>query len=125
MVKTYIVSLIIAITLFLGAILGDLYIKNQFNEFNQTVCVLYRKITDETATADDVYSLQTVWIDKKKTLHAFISHTEIKEMDLWIAECASLVKDNEWTDAVSKIEVIRELSEQIPKSFSFSVENIL
>ena len=125
MVKTYIVSLIIAITLFLGAILGDLYIRNQFNEFNQTVCVLYRKITDETATADDVYSLQTVWIDKKKTLHAFISHTEIKEMDLWIAECASLVKDNEWTDAVSKIEVIRELSEQIPKSFSFSVENIL
>ena len=30
-----------------------------------------------------------------------------------------------WEDALSKLEVIKELSEQIPKNFILSVENIL
>ena len=32
--------------------------------------------------------------------------------------------DEKWTDALSKIEVLKELSEQIPKTFAISLENI-
>ena len=49
---------------------------------------------------------------KKKVLHIFIPHNEIKEIDLWLSESATLVRDKEWKDAISKIEVLIELSEQ-------------
>ena len=46
-------------------------------------------------------------------------------MDLWLAEAVTLVRDKEWKDAISKIEVLKELSEQIPMTFRISLENIL
>ena len=125
MVKTFISSVIIAILLLVGSFVGDAHVSGKFTEFNSTVKILYRKVSDETAVEDDVYYVQKVWINQKRTLHVFISHTEIKEMDLWISECASLVKNKKWEDAISKVEVILELTEQIPKGFRFSVENIL
>lgn len=125
MVKTFISSVIIAILLLVGSFVGDAHVNGKFNEFNSTVKILYRKVSDETAVEDDVYYVQKIWINQKRTLHVFISHTEIKEMDLWISECASLVKNKKWEDAISKVEVILELTEQIPKGFRFSVENIL
>ena len=125
MVKAFISSAIILFILLAGSFIGDAHVNNKFTEFNGTVKILYRKVSDQTAVEDDVYYVQNVWIKQKRTLHVFISHTEIKEMDLWISECASLVKNEKWEDAVSKVEVILELTEQIPKGFRFSVENIL
>jgi hypothetical protein len=46
-------------------------------------------------------------------------------VDLWLSESATLIRDKEWTDAISKIEVLKELSEQIPKTFVIALENIL
>ncbi len=125
MVKAFISSVIIAFILLTGSLVGDAHVTRKFNEFNGAVKILYRKVSDETAVEDDVYCVQNLWISEKKSLHVFISHTEIKEMDLWISECASLVKNKKWEDAISKVEVILELTEQIPKGFKFSVENIL
>ena len=86
---------------------------------------MYEKVDAETATQDDVYAVQSNWIEKKKVLHIFIPHNDIKEVDLWLSESATLVRDKEWKDAISKIEVLKELSEQIPKTFTLSLENIL
>ena len=69
--------------------------------------------------------MQKNWIEKKHVLHIFIPHSEIKEVDLWLSEAATLVRDKEWHDAISKIEVLKELSEQIPMSFKITLENIL
>ena len=84
-----------------------------------------QKIDDEIATLDDVYAVQKNWLNKKKVLHIFIPHNEIKEIDLWLAETVTLVRDKEWTDAISKVEVLIELSEQIPNTFRLKWENIL
>ena len=83
------------------------------------------KVDEHTATPDDVYAVQKNWLEKKKSLHTIIPHTEIKEVDLWISEAVTLVRDKEWEDAISKIEVLIELSEQIPKTFTLSLSNIL
>ena len=101
------------------------FIKSKFEDFNSVLTVLYDKIDNETATQDDVYAVQKNWLSKKKVLHTFIPHNEIKEIDLWLSESATLVRDKEWKDAISKIEVLIELSEQIPKTFMLSLENIL
>lgn len=125
MVKTLISILVVSILLIVGSIYENDFINRQFDELNTVLVVLYDKIDSETATQDDVYAVQKNWLSKKKILHIFIPHNEIKEIDLWLSESATLVRDKEWKDAISKIEVLIELTEQIPKTFVLSLENIL
>ena len=125
MVKTFISMLVVSMVLIFGMVFESKFINKQFTDFNEVLCVLYEKVDEEVATIDDVYAVQQNWLKKKKILHVFIPHTEIKEVDLWLSESATLVRDKEWEDAISKIEVLKELSEQIPKTFSLKIENLL
>lgn len=125
MVKSIITTICVAILLLVGAIIESTFVKNQFNDFHDSLTIVYAKVDEHTATPDDVYAVQKNWLEKKKSLHTIIPHTEIKEVDLWISEAVTLVRDKEWEDAISKIEVLIELSEQIPKTFTLSLSNIL
>lgn len=125
MVKTIITIIVTTLILIGGAVYETNFIHRQFGEFHEVLEVLYEKIDNETATQDDVYAVQSNWIEKKKFLHIFIPHNDIKEVDLWLSESATLVRDKEWKDAISKIEVLKELAEQIPRTFIIALENIL
>ena len=125
MVRSVVSMLCVGLILFVGSILESHYISVHFSEFYTEVSAVYDKVEEETATENDVYALQDKWLYYKKSLHAFVPHSEIKELDLWIAEAVKLVEKEKWEDALSKLEVIKELSEQIPKNFILSVENIL
>ncbi len=125
MVKTLISTVIVALILTVGAIYESNFIQRQFDEFDTVVERLYEKTDRQTAVADDVIAAQKNWREKKRFLHAFIPHTEIKEIDLWLAETVILVRDEMWSEALSKLEVLKELSEQIPKTFLVSWENVL
>ena len=125
MVKSIVSILVVFTVLVCGAIYETDFVQRQFGEFSVVLEQLYVKTDNRTATEDDVLSAQKNWLEKKKFLHVFIPHNEIKEMDLWISEAIILVRDKEWTDAVSKIEVLIDLTEQIPKTFRLSFENVL
>ncbi len=125
MVKTIITAVAVVVLLLIGSILECFFIKDTFNEVGVEADAVYQKILNEEATEQDVYTLQDVWLNKKRFLHAFIPHNEIKEIDLWVAETVKLVKDEKWTDALSKLEVVNELIEQIPRTFEISFDNIL
>lgn len=122
--KTVISVISALIILVAGAIAENRFVKKQFNELSLSFTMLYDKIDNETATEKDVYAVKEQWLDKKKTLHIFIPHNEIKEMDLWLFETTVLVRDKEWTDALSKVDVLKNLCEEVPKTFSLSIENI-
>ena len=124
MVKSIISMICVALILLVGAIWECNYVQKEFNELHDSLQIVYEKVDDEVATMDDIYAVQKLWLNKKKTMHMFLPHNEIKEVDLWIAESVTLVRDKEWQDALSKLEVLRELSEQIPKSFKVSLSNI-
>ncbi len=125
MVRSIITMLLVSAILLAGALYESDFIARQFSEFDVALEELYYKVDEETANKEDVYAVQKNWVNKKKYLHIFIPHNEIKEIDLWLSEAVTLVRDKEWADAISKIEVLRELSEQIPKTFKVSIENIL
>lgn len=125
LVKTIISILVVFCLLIVGSIYEHNFVSKQFKELNSVLNVLYDKVDGESATQDDVYAVQKNWLNKKKVLHVFIPHNEIKEIDLWLSESATLVRDKEWKDAISKIEVLIELTEQIPKTFVLSWENVL
>ncbi len=125
MVKSLISMLTVLSLLIVGSILETWFVNKQFKEFDEVLFELYQKVDEEIAVEDDVLAVQKNWLDKKRVLHIFIPHNDIKEMDLWLSESVTLVRDKEWKDAISKVEVLRELSEQIPKTFRVSFENIL
>jgi hypothetical protein len=125
MVKTIVSMVLVSIILFGGALYESSFIKRQFVEFDSLLEVLYEKVENETAIEEDVLSVQKNWLEKKKYLHVFIPHTEIKEVDLWLSESVTLVQNKKWEDALSKVEVLRELAEQIPKTFTLKIENVL
>ena len=124
MVKSVISMIVVAILLIAGAIYETSFVKKQFNDLSGAIETVYEKVDEKTATEDDVYALQDDWLYKKRYLHIFIPHNEIKEIDLWLAESVKLVREEKWEDAISKIEVLKELAEQIPKTFKVSIENI-
>lgn len=125
MVKSLVSMLTVLSLLVVGSILETWFVNKQFKEFDGVLFELYQKVDEKVAVEDDVLAVQKNWLDKKRVLHIFIPHNDIKEMDLWLSESVTLVRDKEWKDAISKVEVLRELSEQIPKTFRVSFENIL
>lgn len=125
MVKSLVSILCVLVIILAGVMYESNFVHRQFNEFNGVLTTLYDKIDDTSAVEDDVIAVRENWIDKKKFLHIFIPHNEIKEIDLWLSEAVKLVRDEKWSDAISKIEVLLELSVEIPKTFSLRIENIL
>lgn len=125
MVKSTLSMVIVALLIAFACFWEGNYIKNSFKDFGDAIEITYQKVENQTASKDDVYALQKNWLSKKKCLHTVVPHTEIKEIDLWLSETVMLVDKKEWTDALSKLEVLKELAEQIPKTFSLLAENIL
>ncbi len=125
MVKAFLTALISLLIIVGASIFEQTYLNNSFSEFERAVTITYDKTQNHTAVKDDVLSIQNLWVEKKKTLHIFIPHNDIKEVDLWVAETVTLVENQKWEDALSKLEVVLEIIEQIPKTYSLRVENIL
>lgn len=124
MVKSIITVLVSALIFIGGSICEQVYLNNSFQNFRQRLIVVYEKTEDETITAYDVKSVQDLWIKNKKTLHIFISHNDIKELDMWISESLNYVKQKNYGEALDKIEVAIELTEQIPKGYLIRFENV-
>ncbi len=125
MVKT-IYSIIISI-LILAAIgvFEQIYLTNAFESLNEDFTAAYQKIKDEKATADDAIAIKSRWLSQKKKLHFFISHNDIREMDLWLSEAVAYLKLGNLEESVSKMEVAISLTEQLPQNYLIRFENIL
>ncbi|MBE5756547.1 MAG: DUF4363 family protein [Clostridiales bacterium] len=125
MLKT-VISLICALFLLIaGELFESFFVQKQFDEFDLALQTLYLKADDEEITKEDVLAVQKNWISKKRLLHMFIPHTEIKEVDLWLSEAVSYAKSDNFEEVLSKIEVLIEMCEQIPNTFKLKPENIL
>lgn len=124
MVKSIVSVLVVLGILIAGAAFEQNYIHNEFGEFSAVVATLDEKVTAETATEADALAVQQNWLTHKSRMHVFIPHTEIKEIDLWLAETVSYVKSENWEEARAKLVVLTELVEQIPRTFRFRLENL-
>ena len=125
MVKS-IVSMLIAATLIVaGGVAERIYLNNTFDELTDTFTALEKRIDDGTCTKSQAAAAQEKWIKEKERLHVFIPHSEIKEVDLWVAECVAYVELKDYAEAADKVYVTLQLFKQIPKTFSVRIENLL
>ncbi|MDE6667116.1 MAG: DUF4363 family protein [Clostridia bacterium] len=114
-------AILICIGLFIFA---DWYLGNQFDEFSAALDSLYTKIENETATREDGYAVRTLWEDKKSKLHILVPHNDISYIDYWLSEACGLLYNEKYDLALGKIEVLREISKNLPDSYSIKFENI-
>ena len=82
MVKSICSMLCVLVIIVVGALCESTFVIKQFEEFESASESLYEKTEEQTAVKDDAVALQENWLNKKKYLHNFIPHTEIKEMDI-------------------------------------------
>ena len=125
MIKSIIYVAVTAVLIFTLSFFEQTTVKNNFETLSGSISVLKTNAENETLTEADVKNFQNEWIKSKEVLHVYIPHNEIKEVDLWISECLYYAKEKDYSEARAKCEVIAELFEQIPKTFSVRKENLL
>ena len=124
MIRT-IVSIFITLALIAGvAIFEAYYVHTAFSQFHYMLEVLQHKVEAETATYEDGLSLRTFWTDKKKVMHVFLPHTMLQEIDYQLDETIGFIYQKDFQGALPKIEVVIGLSDNIPHSYTFGIENI-
>ncbi len=114
-----------AIALCIGLfIFTEWYLDKQFSEFSTALETLYDKIEDKTATREDGVAVRTLWDDKKGKLQALVPHNDISYIDYWLSEACGLLYNAEYELALGKIEVLIEITKNLPDAYTVHLENI-
>ncbi len=122
--KTF-VSILITLGIILGASAFELiYVNNTFDLFRQSLLSLYHKTEENAATHVDGVAIREFWEGRKKILHLFLPHTPLQEVDYHLNEALGYLYENNFEDTLPKIELLLDLSENIPHSNSLLPENI-
>lgn len=124
MVKTF-VSIIVTLLLIVGvSVFEIIYVQTSFEEFRAILCGLYEKAEASNATHEDGLSVQKFWENKKATLHVWLPHTTLEPVDFQLSEALGYLYEGQLTDALPKIEVLIDMTENIPHVFTFKLGNI-
>ena len=125
MVKTLISIVVSAAILFGVSFFSIDYVNDTFALFERALLSLYDKTEAQTATYEDGTAVQRFWEEKKKSLHIWVPHTAIQEVDYQLYEAVGFLYVHDYKAALPKIEVVLGMCENIPHSYTLGVENIL
>ena len=124
MIKT-IVSIIISLGLILSVTIYEhKRVKTTFEDFGKVLTTLYEKTEAGEVTYEDGTSAEEFWENKKNTLHIWLPHTAILEIDYQLYEAVGYLYVRDYKSALPKIEILLGMCENIPQSYRFSIENI-
>ena len=124
MVKSIIYTLV-AIALCLGLFFGtQFYIDGQFDDIHQALETLYDKIEQKSASREDAYAVKSMWVNKKSRLQIFIPHNDISYVDYWLSEACALIYNGNYELALGKIEVLLEITKNLPDAYNVKLENV-
>ncbi len=124
MVKAIITTLA-AIALSIGFFVWThIYLYRQFDDFHGALQTLYDKIDDKSANREDAYAVRSMWAEKKSKLHILIPHNDISYIDYWLSEACGLIYNQRYDLALGKVEVLLEITKNLPDAYSLKPENI-
>ncbi len=124
MIKT-IVSILLSLGVILGLSLYEiLYVQTTFRDFEQILTALHQKTESHVATYEDGNAVRFYWEKKKRTLHVWLTHTTLQEVDYHLDEAIGYLYTDDFRNAVSQLEIAIELSKEIPRAYSLGIQNI-
>ena len=125
MIRT-IISIVITLALLVGAaVYENLHVQAAFALFSEAIASLYDKTEEESATYEDGTAVQALWEEQKRTLHIWIPHSSILEVDYQLYDAVGCLYVKDYKSAIPKLEVLMGMCENIPSSYSLRLENIL
>ena len=124
MVKSVITVIVSALILAGAAIYEQIYVNSAFDRLFEQALIMQEKEINKTATPADAENVKNCWIKEKEKLHAFISHNDIKELDMWLSEGIAFTKSGKYEEAYTKYVVIADLCKSIPKGYLIRFENV-
>lgn len=125
MIRT-IISIVITLALLVGAaVYENLHVQASFALFSEAIVALYDKTEEESATYEDGTAVQALWEEQKRTLHIWIPHSSILEVDYQLYDAVGCLYVKDYKSAIPKLEVLMGMCENIPSSYSLRLENIL
>ena len=124
MVKSVITVIVSALILAGAAIYEQIYVNSAFDRLLEQALIMQEKETSKTATPADAENVRNCWIKEKEKMHAFISHNDIKELDMWLSEGIAFTKSGKYEEAYTKYVVIADLCKSIPKGYLIRFENV-
>ena len=68
--------------------------------------------------------MRALWDDKKSKLHIFVPHNDISYIDYWLSEACGLLYNGEYELVLGKVEVLKEISKNLPDAYNVKFENI-
>ena len=102
MVKSVITVIVSALILAGAAIYEQIYVNSAFDRLLEQALIMQEKETNKTATPADAENVRNCWIKEKEKMHAFISHNDIKELDMWLSEGIAFTKSGKYEEAYTK-----------------------
>ena len=124
MVKSVITVIVSALILAGTAIYEQIYVNSAFDRLFEQALIMQEKEINKTATPADAENVRNCWIKEKEKMHAFISHNDIKELDMWLSEGIAFTKNGKYDEAYTKYVVIADLCKSIPKGYLIRFENV-
>lgn len=124
MVKSVITVIVSALILAGAAIYEQIYVDSAFDRLLEQALIMQEKEINKTATPADAENVRNCWIKEKEKMHAFISHNDIKELDMWLSEGIAFTKSGKYEEAYTKYVVIADLCKSIPKGYLIRFENV-
>ncbi len=124
MVKTLVTLLLSAALLAGGAAFEHFFVREKFVRMETALTALEGKVRAESAARGDAEAVRTLWEEEKRKLHAVIPHNDISYIDYWLGEAVSHVETQHYDLALAKLEVLRTICRQIPKTYGISFENV-
>ena len=124
MVKSVITVIVSALILAGAAIYEQIYVNSAFDRLLEQALIMLEKEINKTATPADAENVRNCWIKEKEKMHAFISHNDIKELDMWLSEGIAFTKSGKYEEAYTKYVVIADLCKSIPKGYLIRFENV-
>ena len=100
-------------------------VKTTFDSFEQVLLTLYDKTEAGDVTYEDGTATERFWENKKNTLHIWLPHSAILEIDYQLYEAVGYLYVRDYDSAIPKIEILLGMCKNIPQSYRFSFENIL
>ena len=124
MVKT-ILSIAISLCILIGiCIFESIFVRKTIYSVEASLIQLESKTKAQTATKADALKVQDEWQNKKKVMHIFVPHNDIGYIDYWLGEAVSYIESKNFDHALSKIQVLISIFEQIPEVYALSLQNI-
>ncbi len=124
MIRT-IISILLSFALIFGLTFYEIdYVQKRFSCFHAILDTLYQKTESHTATYEDGTAVRFYWEEQKESLHIWLPHTMLQEVDYHLDEAIGYLYNDDYSNALAQLEVARELSAEIPKSYALIPQNI-